>query len=600
MDKPAAEPGGTLVEVMFARLRTNSAHPACHFVSGDGAAEQSLTYGELLDRARGIGTWLEQHSETGARVLLLCPPGLSFITAFLGCLCVGRVAVPASAPHPRRLDRDWPRLKALLKDCGASVVICSEELAGPLKALLRSETDISTICVQTTEELDACRAAPENWERPRVSGDDLALLQYTSGSTRTPRGVMISQRNLLANLQFIHEVFETNAATVGVFWLPFHHDMGLIGGILQTFYCGGESTFCSPLAFIHRPARWLQLISERRATISGGPNFAYEECVRRVPPGVRSALDLSSWELAFCGAEPIHAETLEQFAETFAESGFRREALFPCYGLAESTLLVTGGAKGSSLVIDRKPPSDDLNDAEFSQHRERVGCGFARPGQRVWIVSPETRLRCGEREIGEVWVEGASVGQGYWGRPTETEAIFRAHTAAGEGPFLRTGDLGYFSGSELFIVGRLKDLMIFHGQNHFPQDIEWTVESCHPAVRQHACVAFSVEQGQGEQLIVVAEIEQRMRNRSAIDQVDSTAHDVNQVKEVIRRAVTEQHGITPSEVALTKAFAIPRTSSGKLQRRACRDLFLTGQLTDVAGGRAIRERGTGQGVAAES
>jgi acyl-CoA synthetase (AMP-forming)/AMP-acid ligase II len=375
---------------------------------------------------------------------------------------------------------------------------------------------------------------------------------------------MITHGNLLHNLHLIGEAFEAGENSVGVFWLPFHHDMGLIGGVLETLACGGQSTFLSPAAFVYRPARWLRLISELRATISGGPNFAYDECACRVEEDELAALDLRSWEVAFCGAEPIRAATLGRFGDAFGPCGFRREAFYPCYGLAEATLLVTGGRKGAAPVVGHGAPE--------GAGTARVGCGTARGDLRVEIVSPKVGAPCAEGEVGEIWVAGQSVGQGYWGRPQESADTFGARLAGEDGPFLRTGDLGYLRGGELFLTGRLKDLIIIGGRNHYPQDVEQTVERCHPAVRGNGCAAFAVEDGGEERLVVLAEVGIQGRAAAAPGPYDSVAR-------AIRRAVSEAHDVAPHRVVLVRPLTIPRTSSGKVRRHACRDGLLAGTLS---------------------
>ncbi len=569
-----AIPMESMRDLLWTRAARHSDRVALRFVADDGQGEHSLTYGDLRDQARRIAGLLLRRADPGARVLLVCPPGLDFVTAFFGCVCAGMVAVPTSAPPPRRLDREAHRLRAVLEDSGATIVITSSELGEPLAAIFAQEALRPPVAVLTCDDLRTTALIEPEQPLPKRSRNDLALLQYTSGSTRTPRGVMISHGNLLCNLQRIQEAFGTSETTVGVFWLPFHHDMGLIGGLLGTLFCGGTSTLFSPLAFVLRPVRWLQLISERRANISGGPNFAYDECVRRIPAAARTGLDLRSWDVAFCGAEPIHAATLDRFADAFSVAGFRGEAFLPCYGLAESTLLVTGGAAGRPLSLHRR-------NAQNLKEPVRVGCGVPREGQRVRIVSPETRRECPEGDIGEIWVAGESVGQGYWGLPAESQETFLAFTADGDGPFLRTGDLGYFWSGELFISGRLKDLVIVNGRNHSPHDLERTVQGCHPLLRENGCAAFSVEQDQHEQLVIVAEVEPRLWARELSHGPEAGARFAEAARSEIVKSITDQHEVTPAKVLLVPAFSIPRTTSGKLRRRACREAYLAGELRAV-------------------
>ncbi|MFL5342459.1 MAG: condensation domain-containing protein, partial [Gemmataceae bacterium] len=407
----------------------------------------------------------------------------------------------------------------------------------------------------------------------------MAFLQYTSGSTATPRGVMLTHANLLHNSAVIAQGFDHphDGTGRGVFWLPLHHDMGLIGGVLQPMFAGGPSVLMPPVAFLSSPLRWLKAISDLRATTSGAPNFAYEYCVRKISPEERVALDLRSWTLAFTGAEPIRADTLDRFAEAFAECGFRREAFYPCYGLAESTLMVTGSIKGRGPLILSVRKSDleqgraFVTLADDSAARRLVGCGRPMIGQSVVIADPATGERRPDGEIGEIWTAGASVAQGYWNQPEATERTFGARLADGSGPFLRTGDLGFLHDGELFVTGRLKDVLIIQGRNHYPQDIEATVEAAHVAIRPGCVAAFAVEIDGEERLAVAAELEREFRRS-----------DPAPVLASVREAVAGQHGLEPFAVVLLRTGSIPMTSSGKVQRYACRDAFRESSFEEVA------------------
>jgi acyl-CoA synthetase (AMP-forming)/AMP-acid ligase II len=353
--------------------------------------------------------------------------------------------------------------------------------------------------------------------------------------------------------------------------------MGLIGGVLQPLYGGFPVTLMSPVDFLQQPIRWLQAISRYQATTSGGPNFAYDLCLRKITPAQLETLDLSSWEVAFTGAEPVRAETLEEFAATFAPCGFRKEAFYSCYGMAETTLIVSGGLKTNPPVIrriDRAALEQNRVVASTNNLESRtiVGCGRTWLNQHLLIVNPETCIRTSGEEIGEIWVSGASIAQGYWNRPQETKQIFDAYLAdTREGPFLRTGDLGFVQDGELFITGRLKEIIIIRGQNHYPHDIELTVEKSNPALRPNSGAAFAVDFNGTERLVVVHEVE-----RSFLRKLD-----VKQVIDNIREAVAAQHGIEIYATVLVKTSSIPKTSSGKIRRRACRAAFLTGSLDVV-------------------
>ncbi len=430
------------------------------------------------------------------------------------------------------------------------------------------------------------------WKEPEISSETLAFLQYTSGSTAQPKGVMVSHGNLLHNSSLIQDFFETNEDSRGVFWLPSYHDMGLVGGILQTFYCGGNVTLMSPLTFLQHPFRWLQAISRKSATVSGGPNFAYDLCVRKVTEDQKKTIDLSCWRLAFNGAEPIRHDTLKRFADAFAGCGFREEAFYPCYGLAEGTLIVSG-AKLSTPPLCKAFDESSLEqhiahevDSSDPDSRILVSCGNIPQDQEVQIVDPDTLMALPPGRIGEIWVMGPSVAKGYWNHLEETERTFQAHIApAGEGPFLRTGDLGFFLDGELFVTGRLKDLIIIEGRNHYPQDIEITVEAAHPAIRPAGTAVFTTEMGGHDKLTVVAEVEPKfLRGLSRSNGTNGTHKSEIDEKEVIRairRAVAEHHDIQVHAVALLKPGKLPKTSSGKVQRHASAAGFLAGTLDRI-------------------
>jgi amino acid adenylation domain-containing protein len=426
----------------------------------------------------------------------------------------------------------------------------------------------------------------EAWREPGVGGDALAFLQYTSGSTAAPKGVMLTHSNLLHNEELIRHAFRQSAESVIVGWLPLYHDMGLIGNVLQPLYLGARCVLMSPVSFLQQPLRWLRAVSNYRGTTSGGPNFAYDLCVRKIPEAQRAGLDLSSWSVAFNGAEPIRRETLESFAGAFAPHGFRREAFSPCYGLAEATLIVSGGSQSPAPVV-RHVEAKALEAhrvveaARGEDERALVGCGGALPDQRIAVVDWATLKECAPGAVGEIWVSGPSVAQGYWGHPEESERTFAARLAdTGEGPFLRTGDLGFMHEGELFVTGRLKDLIIIRGRNHYPQDIELTAEQSHRALRPGCGAAFAVADGGEERLVVVQEVDHRQ------------GLDAAEVCEAINRAVAEEHEIQAHAVVLVRAGTIPKTSSGKIQRNACREAYLGGELREVGGWRAGRAEPT--------
>ena len=565
----------TLVELLRQRASQQPERPGyCFLLDGDGT-EAQLTYAELDRRARALGVALQRLGATGERALLLYPPGLDYIAAFFGCLYAGTVAVPAYPPRP---NRPSPRLRAILENALPRVILTTSALRAKLERLLPVPAGTAWLATDDPER-PATNAADlaaraEEWLDPGIGPSTLAFLQYTSGSTAAPKGVMLSHANLLHNLELIRACFAQTERERTVLWLPPYHDMGLIGGILEPLYAGYPVTLLSPLTFLQQPVRWLRAISNTRATTSGGPNFAYDLCVQKVSAEQRLELDLSSWSLAFNGAEPIRPDTLERFAAAFSSCGFRREAFFPCYGLAEATLLVSAGRR-----LEGPDVRSFAADAATRDARPRVGCGLAaspQPGYpEIRIVRAESSEPCAPGEVGEIWVAGPSVAQGYWRQPEETARVFGARPAGVEGeaagPFLRTGDLGFVADGELFVTGRLKDLIILRGRNHYPQDIELTVEHSHAALRPGCGAAFAVEREGEERLVVAVEVRRERRQDDAAGIIAA-----------IRRAIAEEHEVTPDAVVLLKTATLPKTSSGKVQRHACRAAYLAGDLATVA------------------
>jgi amino acid adenylation domain-containing protein len=523
-----------------------------------------LTYAALYHKAGVLAAHLQTLAEPGERALLLYPSGPDYIVAFFGCLLAGIIAVPAYPPAPtnRRKEADF-RLAAIMQNARPVLVLTTSALLTTAQAQLPpGATWVTTDNLEETPFAYEGNSKGLNPETP-------AFLQYTSGSTGTPKGVMLTHRNLLYNLKEIYRVFGNSALSRGVSWLPPYHDMGLIGGILQPLYAGFQAHLLPPMAFLQRPLRWLEAISREKATISGAPNFAYDLCISRATPEQLTRLDLTSWEVAFVGAEPVRAETLERFAATFEPCGFRREAFLPCYGLAEATLLVSGTRNDfkPGRVFTASPPPEN-----FSQ--PVVSCGKALPSQRLAIVNPVNRREQPPGTVGEIWLSGPGVAGGYWNLPGESKEVFKATLANepfSQTPFLRTGDLGFLGNDRLFISGRLKDLIIIRGQNHYPQDIEQSVEKCHPALRSMAGAVFSIEMGREEKLVVVQEVGRSFRHGPFEKTITA-----------IRQAVAADHGLQVYAITLVNQGSIPRTTSGKIQRGACKERFSEGKLNPVA------------------
>lgn len=562
----------TLVDLLRHRARFQPDQRAYTFLLDGESEEAPITYGELDRRARAVAGWLQSLGlEKEDRALLLFPAGLDFIASFFGCLYAGVVAVPA---YPPRMNRSLDRIQAIACDAEARVALTTSPVLERVEPLLKDLPDLQKVIWKATETI--APGSEDTWRDPAASSQALAFLQYTSGSTGSPKGVMLSHANLLHNCAMIAHAFEETRSTRGVFWLPSYHDMGLVGGILVPLFQGVPNVLMSPMSFLQRPFRWLQAISRHRATTSGGPNFAYDLCVRKITPEQRALLDLSSWAVAFNGAEPVRSETLDRFTEMFEPCGFRREAFYPCYGLAEATLIVSGGFKGEPPVVrsfdsralenrlvTEVPPIDDAA-------RRLVGSGRVLRDERVVIADPETLALSEAGQVGEIWVKNPSVAGGYWRRPEETEHAFNGRLKdTGEGGFLRTGDLGFFQDEELFIAGRMKDLIIIRGLNHYPHDIELTVEKCHPAVRPSCVAAFTVDVADEARLVIVAEADRRQA-------------ELEEVYDAFRRDVAREHELIVDSVVLVRSGSIPKTSSGKIQRHACRSAFLADSL-DVVG-----------------
>jgi acyl-CoA synthetase (AMP-forming)/AMP-acid ligase II/acyl carrier protein len=563
-------PKTTVIDLLRHRASHQPEQTGYRFLVDGETQTASLTYQTLDLQARSIAAHLQSLKAQGERALLLYPSGLEFIAAFFGCLYAGVTAVPA---YPPQQNQTRHRLQSIVADAQATFALTTSALLADSQIQFADAPHLPDLHWITTDNLQDSAAL--DWAMPSLGKGEIALLQYTSGSTGIPKGVMVSHENLLHNATLIQHYFEDGEDSIGVSWLPPYHDMGLIGGILQPLSIGRPMILMSPMAFLRKPVRWLQAISRYRATTSGGPNFAYELCVKKITPTECEALDLGRWQVAFNGAEPIRPQTLDAFAKKFQAYGFHRDAFYPCYGMAEATLMVTGGTRMKASEICTVDPVA-LKDKQvipvepsFQAARKVVGCGQARLEQKVVIVDPASATRCGEAQVGEIWVSSLSVAQGYWNQPQETQRVFNAYLSdTGEGPFLRTGDLGFMQAKALFVTGRLKELIIIRGRNHYPQDIEWTVQSSHGALRAGGGAAFSIEINGVERLVMVQEVE-----RSAVRQCPA-----EEIFAAIRRAVSEHHQLKIYAIALLKPGSIPKTSSGKTQRTECRARYLDEHL----------------------
>lgn len=565
----------TLIEALQHQALHNPDGEAYLFLEDGEHEGRRLTFSRLEGRTRALGQYLSQQVPIGSRVLLLLPSGLEFIEAFLGCLYAGIVAVPAYPPEPGRVNRTLPRLRAILQDAGSSVVLTTRELLAAMEHVQVPE--LRSVHWLALDGLDL--EAAGDWTPPALDKEGLAFLQYTSGSTATPKGVRVSHTNLISTLADSDVGLEHTPQSVMVTWLPAFHDLGLIYGLLLPLWVGFRCIMLPPASFLQRPLRWLEALSRYRGTHSAAPNFAYGLCVDKSTPEQRRRLDLSSWRVTLNAAEPIRRATEQQFMEAFAPCGFRPETFCHAYGLAEFTVKV------SSQAAWKCPSFCRVDDGELKAHRIReveeghpgarwiASCGSPALDTRIEIVHPETRERCRPGEVGEIWVTGSSLAGGYWEQPEESAATFRATLAStGEGPFLRTGDLGFLKEGELFVTGRQKDLLVVRGRNHYPQDLEQAAEECHPMLRSGCSAAFAVEEDGEEHVVLVAEVKSSMPRPGELEEVLESIH----------RAVAAQHEVHVHTVVLIEGRTLPKTSSGKIQRRACKSAFLAGELREAA------------------
>ncbi len=555
----------TFVDVLRQRAHDQGNDRAYTFTTDGTSDESQLTYAELDVRARSIAAELQKQGMEGKPILLLFPPGLDYVCALAGCLYAGSTAVPG---YPPRGKEKADLIRSILGDSRAAAVLTNRRW----QARFAGDPVRPSIAIE-----DVKPELADGWTFPAVEDESIALLQYTSGSTSLPRGVMVSHENLAHNCSMIRDAMASSSQTRSVMWLPPYHDMGLVGGIMHPLYTGFPAVLMSPFAFLQRPYRWLKAVSDHRATVSGGPNFAFRLCTERILAEQKDSLDLSSWNVAFCGSEPIHAATLASFADAFESCGFRRESFFPCYGMAEATLIISGQLgepvlhEASKAGLERGQVLDEPTDPEDTQ--TLVGCGGPLGGEEILVVNHETSQECRAGEIGEIWVASPSVARGYWHRARETIETFKAFTSdTRKGPFLRTGDLGYIRDGALFVTGRLKDLIIIHGRNLYPQDIELTAIESHPALRGKTAAAFSVAapEDEGERLVVLQETG-RHQEEAVLDEVLNA----------IRRDIAGQYDISAHAIVLVSKNSLPKTSSGKIRRGTCRTRFLEGHLDIV-------------------
>lgn len=556
--------------ILRLRARLQPDRPAYVALANGEDETARYTYAEFDAEVRRLAVVLQRAGVAGGRVLLVLPSDLGFTVAFWACLYAGATAVTTIVPSTREQMR---RLAGVAVDAQARCVLCTESIRERLEPSLELPAGTCWIPVDALPDVD-----PSDWTAPKVGWEDIALLQYTSGSTSQPRGVMVSHRNLLRLGEYQERIFRLGAEDRVVTWLPQSHDFGLMYGVLQPCFTGFEAVVMTPMAFLKRPARWLAATRRFAATVWLAPNFAYELCVEAVKEGGIADIDLSSLSLVVNGAEPIRKATYDRFLETFVPAGFRARALTNAYGLAETTLGVSGTPRFEhhrcrtlsrhafveGRAVDARPGENAL---------DVMSCGCFGADLDVRIVDPSTRRPLEAGRIGEIWIRGAIVAQGYWGQPEATAETFGARLEDGAGPYLRTGDLGFLcERGELHITGRCKDVLIVNGKNHAPQDIELTVEGAHPSIRPHCGAAFPVDHEGREVAVVAVEI-----RRECLPGLD-----LDEVGRAVLRRVALEHQVPLGEIVFLARGGCPKTTSGKIQRQRVRQMYLAGEL-DVVG-----------------
>jgi acyl-CoA synthetase (AMP-forming)/AMP-acid ligase II len=571
---PIIRKSSSMVDIISNRAVVTPGHIVFRFLPEGIDEGESLSFEQLDTMSRSVASCLQQHGKKGDRVVLFFQPGIPYIISLFACFYAGMVAVPA---YPPRRNRSSYRVFSIVENAGVSMCLTSQQVKKDIERNFASDfasQNLHWICYE-----DAIMHSAGLWNDPNLKGEELALLQYTSGSTGEPKGVMITHYQILYNSEYIRQSFGFSKQTIGMNWLPIYHDMGLIGTIMQAPYIGALSITMPPVAFLQDPLKWLKAISRFKVTTAGGPNFGFDHCLQKVPQHELSHLDLSSVETFFCGAEPVRAKTMQDFASYFAQAGARPEQLYPCYGMAETVLIVTGGNKLSPLrfiTINSKALARGIVEKIGEDQPEAItltGCGHTWMDTKVRIVHPETYEAVPEGHTGEIWICGSGVTQGYWGRTEENLRTFGAQIHnEGSTSYFRSGDLGFMDGNELYITGRIKDLLIFRGVNYYPTDIEFAVQEAHASLRKNAGAAFSVMVHGEEQLIIAQEVERSAMHNLPQDELFST----------IRQTLSEEFELSVYAILLLRPGSIPLTSSGKIQRRVTKYGYLTGELQSIA------------------
>ena len=568
--KDSASTATSFVDILRRRAVDDGSRIAFSWLDDSGHDTDRLTYFELDRQAQAVAGRLQTLDGYGRRALLVFPPGLSFISAFFGCLYAGTIAVPSSTPRRHRADE---RLSSIARNSQADFLLSTSNFTSRKADYCNHNSDLAGLAWLAVDQIIS--SSESSWQYPKLSRDNIALLQYTSGSTADPKGVIITHDNLLANQARLTAALKTDAEDVYVSWIPFFHDLGLIGAITGAVYVGCRSFHFSPAAFLQNPRLWLEAITRFKGTLTTAPNFAFDLCVRAIGPEERVGLNLRSLRAAVNAAEPVRAETQDRFVMAFESCGFHHDQFAPTYGLAEATLFVSGGVlenpplvRSVSIHALREgtvvpvPPND-------SASKKFVACGAVRDQSGIKIVDPDSLIECDQNRVGEIWVRNSHISPGYWNQPEESRAAFQAYLKdSREGPFLRTSDLGFILDDHLFVSGRLKDIIIIHGSNYYPQDIELSIQKSHPALQRGSGAAFGIDSGYEELLVVAQEVKRKYRN----------SYDIGEIAAAARRAVALDHGIALDGLILVAPLKISKTTSGKIRRLAAREAFIDGTL----------------------
>lgn len=560
------------VALLSGRASHQADHLAYVFIDRNGNEKNSFTFAELDQKARSIAATLQQHQVEKERVLIVLESDLDYISAFFGCLYAGATAVTL---HPPKTKSQYQRLEGVSRNCEAKFLISTSSLIRESKTILEHVPSLATLNWIAIDTIPLDKATL--WNKPEIKSNDIALLQYTSGSTSEPKGVMVSHQNLMVQGEYLKAGFDLTPEDVSVTWLPHFHDMGLILGLLESCYVGFVTYLMEPATFIRKPAIWLQTVSKYGGTWSAAPNFAYDLLVDTYQSADYEEVDLSTWKSVVNAAEPVRKKTLENFIACFAPQGFKPEFFNPSYGMAEATLEISSGFKGQGpfyrkldLHSYQQNKAEFVNESDYSSEKtiEAISCGFLRLDTELVIVDKNQR-ECPVNTIGEIWIKGATVAQGYWNSPTQTKEIFNAYLKNGKGPYLRTGDLGFVDDEQrIYITGRCKDAIILYGKNYAPQDLEITIENAHPAIRKNFVAVFSAEVEGEERILSVVQIQKEFW-----ENFDSTT-----VANAILNVVHQEHEVSIFEILFLSHDKIPKTTSGKIQRNTCKKLYLEDQF----------------------